>query len=197
MKRESNLNAAAALLADDDDDRGSASTSLGDDDLIPATNTTADKPGMTEKSNMANVGGKAEQRWFELDLGGCALRSLSLELFHYYTFLKRLSIPHNLLLAIPPAIARLQALEVLDVSSNRITALAPEIGMCTNLRELLVFDNAIRELPWEFGNLYQLQVFGLEGNPVGDEVKLLLYKDGTRGVIDYLRDQCPKRMISS
>ena len=63
--------------------------------------------------------------------------------------------------------------------------------MLHNLKKLLLFDNLIVNLPMELGSLYKLTVLGLEGNPLSHQLRGLLYKEGTRGVIFYFRDNCP------
>ncbi|CAO3644494.1 unnamed protein product [Mucor hiemalis] len=69
--------------------------------------------------------------------------------------------------------------------------LPPELGLLTNLRELLLFDNNIVSLPTEFGNLYQLETLGLEGNPIHADLKNILIKEGTQALIISLRENAP------
>ncbi|KAI9500577.1 Endonuclease/exonuclease/phosphatase [Coemansia spiralis] len=132
-------------------------------------------------------GGKPALRWTELDLGGMSLRVISPPLFKY-SFLTRLYINHNQLTHLPIAISDLRNLEELDASGNAISVVPAELGLCCKLRELLLFDNRITDLPCELGTLYQLETFGLEGNPLQDDLKGLLQKEGTRALIEYLRD---------
>ncbi|KAJ2159076.1 Glucose-repressible alcohol dehydrogenase transcriptional effector [Coemansia sp. RSA 552] len=129
-------------------------------------------------------------RWTELDLGGMSLRAVAPPLFRY-TFMTKLYINHNQLTHIPPAIAQLRCLEELDASGNLLSAVPPELGLCCRLRELLLFDNQITDLPSELGTLFQLESLGLEGNPLQDDLKGLLQKDGARALIEYLRDNGP------
>ncbi|KAJ2865051.1 Glucose-repressible alcohol dehydrogenase transcriptional effector [Coemansia erecta] len=132
-------------------------------------------------------GPKSGSRWVELDLGGMNLRTISPPLFKY-TFLTKLYINHNQLTHLPVAVANLRNLEELDASGNAISMVPPELGLCCNLKELLLFDNQITDLPCELGTLYRLDTLGLEGNPLQDDLKGLLQKEGTRALIEYLRD---------
>ncbi|KAJ2710189.1 Glucose-repressible alcohol dehydrogenase transcriptional effector, partial [Coemansia spiralis] len=131
--------------------------------------------------------GHGKPSWSELDLGGMALRVISSPLFRY-TFMTKLYINHNQLTHLPVAIASLRNLEELDASGNLISAVPPELGLCCRLKELLLFDNQITDLPGELGMLYQLETLGLEGNPLQDDLKGLLQKEGTRVLVEYLRD---------
>ncbi|KAJ1854760.1 Glucose-repressible alcohol dehydrogenase transcriptional effector [Coemansia sp. RSA 638] len=130
---------------------------------------------------------KSGPRWTELDLGGMNLRAISAPLFRY-TFMTKLYLNHNQLTHIPLAITNLRCLEELDISGNMLSVVPPELGLCCRLRELLLFDNQISDLPCELGTLYQLETLGLEGNPLQDDIKGLLQKEGTRALIEYLRD---------
>ncbi|KAJ1731040.1 Glucose-repressible alcohol dehydrogenase transcriptional effector [Coemansia biformis] len=131
--------------------------------------------------------GHGRSSWSELDLGGMSLRVISSPLFRY-TFMTKLYINHNQLTHIPVSISSLRNLEELDASGNMISAVPPELGLCCRLKELLLFDNQIADLPGELGMLYQLETLGLEGNPLQDDLNGLLQKEGTRVLIEYLRD---------
>lgn len=108
-----------------------------------------------------------------------------------FTFLTTLYLNHNSLSSIPPEIAKLRHLELLDLSGNNLTVLPTELGMCTQLRELYLFDNHITTIPAELGSLHQLQTLGVEGNPLDQSLKQLVQKDGTQALVSYLRDSCP------
>ncbi len=123
-----------------------------------------------------------------------AIRNISKELFRY-TFLTTLYLNHNQITVIPPQIANLKNLVRLDASGNRLMSVPPELGLLSLLKELLLFDNQLTTLPPELGFLYQLENLGLEGNPIQDPLLSLLQKDGTTGVISYLRDSCPGGFI--
>lgn len=133
---------------------------------------------------------KIGQPWSTLDMGGMHLRNLSADLFKY-SFLTTLYVPHNNLTSLPPALSTLSHLILLDASSNKLSTIPGELGMLTNLRELLLFDNQLSSLPPELGTLHQLDMLGIEGNPLPDNIRSLMEKEGTSGLIAYLRDSCP------
>lgn len=137
-----------------------------------------------------NGGIRKTSQWTELDMGGMNLRVVSSPLFKY-SFLTKLYINHNQLSMLPVAISDLRCLEELDASGNLLTAVPAEVGMCCNLKELLLFDNQIADLPYELGTLFKLESLGLEGNPLQDDLRGLLQKEGTRMLIEYLRDNGP------
>ncbi|KAJ3220225.1 Glucose-repressible alcohol dehydrogenase transcriptional effector [Clydaea vesicula] len=128
--------------------------------------------------------------WTAIDLGGMQIRNLSFEIFKY-EFLTTLYLNHNNLTRISPECHKLRNLKVLDLSGNKLASIPPELGMLTNLVELLLFDNELTVLPHEFGALFQLDILGLEGNPLSEPIVSLSQKDGAVGVIQYLRDSCP------
>lgn len=162
------------------------------------TNSLHRKDGPTaEALERRNEAGALErQDWTALDLGGQGLHALSNTLFTY-TFLDKLYINHNKLTKLPAAIGRLKLLQLLDASSNQLTELPPELGMLTNLRQLLLFDNNLTALPYEVGSLYQLDVIGLEGNPLGPEYQKVMMEKGTRELVINLRDSMPGRRNGS
>ncbi|KAI0217358.1 Glucose-repressible alcohol dehydrogenase transcriptional effector [Massospora cicadina] len=127
------------------------------------------------------------EQWTILDMTGMRLKSLCPQLFQY-TFLTVLHLAHNHLTYIPPEISQLRALTKLDLSANAINMLPPELGLLVNLKELLLFDNSIVHLPGGLGTLYRLETLGLEGNPINETIKTKLHKEGTAGVISFLRD---------
>lgn len=133
---------------------------------------------------------KTGQPWSTIDMGGMHLRNLSAEMFRY-TFLTTLYIPHNNLTSLPAALSTLVHLVLLDASGNKLTSVPPELGMLTNLREMLLFDNQLTALPAELGTLHQLDILGIEGNPLPDNLRALMEKEGTSGLIAWLRDSCP------
>ncbi|KAJ1943399.1 Glucose-repressible alcohol dehydrogenase transcriptional effector, partial [Linderina pennispora] len=153
----------------------------------PSSRAKSTSIGSANDRRTPNSNGAVKTVWKELDLGGMALRAISAPLFRY-TFLTKLYINHNQLTQLPVALAELRNLEELDASGNLISAVPPELGLCSNLKELLLFDNRITDLPPELGTLYQLESLGLEGNPLQEHLKAILQKDGTRALIEYLRD---------
>jgi hypothetical protein len=121
------------------------------------------------------------------------LKNLSKAVFNL-TYLTTLYINHNQLTHLPPDIAQLRNLILLDLSGNQLSEVPAELGMCTSLRELYLFDNHIQTLPPEFGNLHQLELLGVEGNPMQASLRAIIQKDGTQALISYLRDSCPVPM---
>ncbi|KAH9961326.1 Endonuclease/exonuclease/phosphatase [Russula dissimulans] len=133
-----------------------------------------------------------ENSWSSLDMGGVHIKHLppTSGLFSF-TFLINLYLNHNALTTIPPEIARLRHLELLDLSGNNLQTLPPEMGMLTKLKELYLFDNHIASIPPELGTLHQLQTLGIEGNPLEPSLKAIVQKEGTPALISFLRDSCP------
>ncbi|BFZ60804.1 Glucose-repressible alcohol dehydrogenase transcriptional effector [Saitoella coloradoensis] len=158
----------------------------------PIINGLHRKDGPTQEAQEmpSEDGSEKRQEWRALDLGGVGTRNLAQELFKY-TFITQLYINHNKLTLLPPDIKQLKLLTQLDVSGNQLTSVPVELGMLTNLKELFLVDNQLTTLPAELGTLYQLKTIGIEGNPLNEQLKSLIYKDGTVGLIKYLRDSCP------
>jgi CCR4-NOT transcription complex subunit 6 len=128
--------------------------------------------------------------WTSLDLGGMMINHINNALFSY-TFLTALYLNHNNLTNIPPAISKLRFLSTLNLTGNKLTSLPVELGLVVSLKELLVFDNQLTYIPSEYGTLYQLELIGLEGNPISEPIASMLTEKGTAAVIKYLRDSCP------
>jgi CCR4-NOT transcription complex subunit 6 len=127
------------------------------------------RPWNVDKSNR-------RQEWHNLDLSGQGLRNLAPPLFRY-KFLQELYISSNKLSELPPAIGELRALRVLEASHNQISELPPELGMCT--------------LPFDLGSLHQLEMLGIEGNPLNQDMKQEIVEKGTKSLITLLREQAP------
>lgn len=133
---------------------------------------------------------KTDLTWTTLDMGGIRLKNLAPSLFGF-SFLTMLYLNHNSLVSVPPAICRLRNLILLDLSCNELTSVPPELGMLTFLRELYLFDNLLTTLPHELGSLHQLEMIGIEGNPMDNSLRSIVQKDGTPALISFLRDSCP------
>ena len=140
--------------------------------------------------NRAAVSGSvsSSQIWLSLDIGGQNIRTISPALFNY-SFLDKLYLNNNKLTYLPPAIGRLRNLTHLDLSLNELRQLPPEIGVLVNLRELSLVDNRLTTLPYEMGSLYQLEMLGVEGNPLDEELKLIIAEHGIVELIKHLREQ--------
>jgi CCR4-NOT transcription complex subunit 6 len=136
-----------------------------------------------------------KQFWTALDLSGQGICHVTPKLFNY-NFLQKLYLNHNKLMVVPSSITKLTQLKVLDLSDNMLNELPPELGQLFSLRYLFVFDNKIQSLPYEFGSLFQLEVLGVEGNPINEQTREILAKEGTRGVIIDLRERAPVTVVS-
>ncbi|KAK4047702.1 Glucose-repressible alcohol dehydrogenase transcriptional effector [Microbotryomycetes sp. JL201] len=165
-----------------------AASSRRDPKELASSPTATAAELLNSGSDLSNKGDK--NTWTTLDMGGMALKNLALELFRY-TFLTTLYVPHNALTTLPSAISQLVNLTLLDASSNKLATLPVELGLLTRLQNLYLFDNHLQTLPPELGTLHQLETLGIEGNPLPDSIRSLLEKEGTPGLIAYLRDSCP------
>lgn len=65
--------------------------------------------------------------------------------------------------------------------------------MCTYLKKLLLFNNNIRVLPNAIGSLYQLEVIGIEGNPIDAGQKAEVMEKGTKALMQTLREEAPSK----
>lgn len=152
------------------------------------TTKEADKEERYRQEPSNDSAGK--QVWHGVDLSGTRLRALSLALFNY-DFLKRLYLNSNKLVELPPAIGLLRNLEELDLSLNDLSEIPVEIGMLSKLRNFGLVDNHIETFPFELGYLYKLELLAAEGNPLQEDIKSILYENGTTELIKYLREQAP------
>lgn len=128
-----------------------------------------------------------EQGWTALDCGLQNLKAISPALFHY-NFLSKLYLNNNKLHFLPSSIGRLRQLVELDVSVNLIKEFPVEMGMLVKLRELLAFHNEIENIPDEMGSLHELEMLGMEGNPLRDDYLQVLMEEGTGALIRGLRE---------
>ena len=129
-----------------------------------------------------------------LDMSGFRIKRLPLELFRF-GFLMELRLANNYLTTLPPEIGLLRTLASLDLSNNLLTVLPRELSKLTNLTELLVYNNQLTLLPAELGYLYQLQSFGLEGNPIMEPILSVMHSQGSLMVIPFLRDQMISKFL--
>lgn len=151
----------------------------GDDDV-----TEIRRPHMVEKADQ-------RQEWFYLDMSGQGIRNLTRNLFDAYAFLKELYLASNRISHIPAEFGKLRNLTLLELSHNAIQTLPQELGMCTSLKQLFLFDNQIQELPHELGSLFNLDVLGIEGNPISPGFRSILVEQGTKSLIAALREDAP------
>ena len=164
-------------------------------DQPPAEDALED--GEDDRMRVALSNGTSRQDWNALDLSGQGLRAISRCLF-MYEFLTKLYLDDNRLPGLDPIIGQLRRLTHLDVSHNDIRELPEEIGMLVNLKELLAFDNRLETLPKQIGNLFRLDTLGIEGNPkLDDDFKERIMRDGTKGLITYIRENADRKDLSS
>ena len=131
-----------------------------------------------------------KQDWTTLDFSGVGISNLNREVWRF-NFLTCIHLNNNRLSMLPKELGLLKGLTKLDVSGNQLASIPPQIGMLTNLKEFLLFDNDIQTLPNELGTLYQLELLGLEGNPLIEPYKTVFVRDGTQGLISYLLETKP------
>lgn len=165
--------------------------------ITPAPAAPVLAPNDSQDEENRDLGRMADQQspvkrqdWHNMDLSGQGLRVLSAPVFNY-VFLKELYVASNKLGYLPPTIGQLRHLTLLDVSNNQLSELPPELGMCVYLKHLLVFDNNIRSLPNELGSLYQLEMLGIEGNPLDSGMRTEIMTNGTKKLIEHLREEAP------
>ncbi|KAI4217140.1 MAG: hypothetical protein LQ351_000449 [Letrouitia transgressa] len=145
--------------------------------------------GEDEERNRASIDNEIRrQDWDAMDLSGQGLRAISPSLFSDYMFLGKLFIDNNRLTRLHPAIGQLRVLVHLDASNNQISEVPEEIGMLVNLKALLLFDNNIHSLPYGIGHLFKLDMLGVEGNPLDEDLKEEIVQNGTKALVTRLRE---------
>lgn len=141
-------------------------------------------------SNMDHHHHSEGSNWFELDMSGQGLKSVSLEIRNF-SHITALYLNNNKLSALPDEIfADLRALTTLDMSFNHLAQLPSSIGKLDQLRRLVLHQNRITELAPEVGRLFKLKELQLEGNPIISPPPAILAQ-GVPGVVGYLRDRMP------
>ena len=85
------------------------------------------------------------------------------------TFVQQLDLSNNHLTgALPAEIRHLSNLQVLNISSNKMTSLPAELGQLSKLRILNASNNQFTGIPHELGNLQNLEVLDLSGNDISE-----------------------------
>lgn len=163
---------------------------------LAANNDSAEnkEDGENNLGRMADNNPSKRQDWHNLDISGQGLRVLTTPVFNY-TFLKELYVASNKLSSIPSGISQLRYLTHFDASYNELTELPIELGMCVYLKQLLVFHNQIQDLPYQLGSLFNLEVIGIEGNPLNHKMKQMVMNDGTKALITELRETAPSKLF--
>eukprot|EP00284_Hemiselmis_tepida_P008217 CAMPEP_0174927172 /NCGR_PEP_ID=MMETSP1355-20121228/17991_1 /TAXON_ID=464990 /ORGANISM="Hemiselmis tepida, Strain CCMP443" /LENGTH=294 /DNA_ID=CAMNT_0016173261 /DNA_START=72 /DNA_END=956 /DNA_ORIENTATION=- len=111
-----------------------------------------------------------------LHIENCGLSRLPDEVANSKDSLQRLKLPRNKLERVPDSLARLQALQQLDLSGNRLGSL-PEIFMgMGKLKELSLARNLLTVVPGSVAALESLKMLDLSGN------KLVTLPDGIGGL---------------
>lgn len=131
-----------------------------------------------------------EFSWYELDMRGCGIRSLSPEIRNY-GFLTAIYLSTNRLTSLPEDIfSEMKSLLVLDLSFNSITRIPTGVTQLITLEKLYLQNNRIVELPLEMGRLYRLKDLNVTENPILSPPQSIL-QGSTEYVIAYLRDRMP------
>ncbi|CAF1145097.1 unnamed protein product [Rotaria magnacalcarata] len=116
------------------------------------------------------------------------VRTLSPVLFHQ-TNTQYLIMSNNELKYLPAEIGNLINLVYLDLSHNRLKTLPSQIGDLIHLKRLYLESNFLKNLPYELGKL-NIEDLGLNNNPLGDHMLSLFARpNGTREVMNYLREK--------
>ncbi len=98
-----------------------------------------------------------------LDFSEQELTSLPREVALAEKELSELNIDNNSFVTLPDGILRLEHLQILHASYNKLASVPANIHVLRSLRELKLANNDIEELPDRFGEL-PLQVLHLDGN---------------------------------
>ena len=105
----------------------------------------------------------------KLELNGGKLTRLPIE-FEKLQNLRELAIHDNATLDFPSTLAmlaKIPALERLDLAESDLKELPAEIGGLANLKELLLWHNELKTLPPEIGSLEKLKWINLAQNSIG------------------------------
>ncbi len=115
-----------------------------------------------------------ESQLSTLDIANCSLTEIPAEVFEL-AHLTELKLGHwsdygkqhkNNITVIPPAIAQLNKLQQLDVSSNELTELPNALAQLRQLHTLETSNNRLTNLPNIFGQLVNLQTLDLSNNQI-------------------------------
>lgn len=98
-----------------------------------------------------------------LSLTGLKLTACPAEVLWHSAVLKDLSLAHNSLTSLPPAISSCRHLQRLNLESNKLTIVPEAIFSMAALRVLQLSDNSIDMIPSRLSELYMLRML-LVGN---------------------------------
>jgi Leucine-rich repeat (LRR) protein len=85
------------------------------------------------------------------------------------TYITRLTLSHNKIKSVPPAIAHLTNLEILNLTNNHVEELPLSLSSMPKLRILNLSINRLYELPRGFGAFPVLEVLDLTYNNLNEE----------------------------
>ena len=160
--------------------------------MDPAPSEETPEEAAEERNRATTISENSRQDWNALDFSGQGMRALSPMLFQY-DFLSKLFLDHNRLTRLDPIIGQLRKLTHLDISNNQIMELPEEIGMLVNLKELLFFDNNIQTLPAQIGHLFKLEMLGIDGNPLEEDIREVIMHHGTKTLVTQFREDYPRK----
>lgn len=87
----------------------------------------------------------------------------------------------------------LSLLATLVISKNRLESLDPNIAKLVSLKKLDASDNALQTVPGELADLSRMKELLLQNNPLQDNrLKKMVAQKGTKPVMDYIRQNCPR-----
>ncbi|MFM6517448.1 MAG: leucine-rich repeat domain-containing protein, partial [Microcystis panniformis] len=106
---------------------------------------------------------------------------------------------------IPPEIAQLTSLRVLELSSNQIREIPEALAQLTSLQRLYLDNNQIREIPEALAHLVNLKRLVLQNNPITNVPPEIIrqgwgktiWDDGNpQAIFSYLKDKGKKRPLN-
>ncbi len=121
----------------------------------------------------------AKDRVIALGLNRCGLRVLPSSIGKLES-LEELHMTENRLKALPESIGNLKILRVLNLSDNHLIKLPNEIGQLTNLKELHLNHNVLEILPETICKLKNLETFSIWGNQLRNLPKCMNQMDSLR-----------------
>ncbi|TRY72380.1 hypothetical protein TCAL_04746 [Tigriopus californicus] len=87
----------------------------------------------------------------------------------------------------------LSLLATLVVAKNRLEALDPNLAKLVSLKKLDASDNPLPSVPGELADLSRMKELLLQNNPLQDNrLKKMVAQKGTKPVLDYIRQNCPR-----
>ena len=104
------------------------------------------------------------------------------------TNLMVLYLHNNQLTSVPRELGQLKNLMGLRLYHNQLTSIPAELGKLTNLTELYLHNNQLTSIPAELGKLTKLEILGLDGNKNLTSPPPGVVKQGTKAILDYLRE---------